>query len=421
MAKREDLIGTLTALRQGKFMPLLCVLPFLFGLIAKLGHAKPWFGDYQAVSCAGLKALAHQPFYDVDLSCPGMHASAFVYIPVVAQVTAWLEGLLSEPGLFFVYAALFIASVAALVIVPLRWAPGTWREKLPFAVFIGSAAVTWGNIAVLLHGAILGAALLAETAPWLFVAVVAIAGAVKPIFLTYLAVILLARMSWMKRLILAGSGVAAGLAPTAFFILTDPATAYQWAHLLSHFVYDVTPGSGFYGWLGFVGIRANTPVAQVAYLIYAGALMLSALVAVDRLKLDARERLWLGLCIAGLLIPRIMSQDVFLLAPGLIVVARRGVALAGAEGVTPLGKTRQVMLRHGPNIVFALCALALVFSPIGHGRYSDPLALLGLSLYLIGLGIALAREEQTAAGSDTVRARPWPALTSARVNSETQA
>ena len=424
MAKREDLITSLTKLRQGLVLPMVFVLPFLFGLIAKLGHAKPWFGDYQAVSCAGLKAHAHQPFYDLYLACPGMHASVFVYIPVVAKVTAWLEGLMSEPGLLVAYAALFALSVAALVIVPLRWAPGAWRDKLPFAVFVGSAAVTWGNIAVLLHGAILGAALLLETAPWLFVGVVAIAAAVKPIFLTYLAVIVLARMSWARRITLAATGVVAGLAPTAFFIVTDPATAYQWAHLLSHFVYDVTPGSGFYGWLGFLGIRANGPVAQVAYLIYAGALMLSALAAVDRLKLDNRERLWLGLAIACLLIPRIMSQDVFLLAPGLVVVAQRSAALAIAEPLTGYGKVRRFLLRNGPHIVFSLCGLALIFSVVEHSHYSNPLALLGLSLYLIGLGAALVIEEPAAAGAKDNKAlgwQPWRALPDRTVNSETQA
>ena len=425
MAKREDLTSILASRRRGVALPLVFVLPFLFGLIAKFGHAKPWFGDYQAVSCAGLKAHAHQAFYDLHMSCPGMHASVFVYIPVVARVTAWLEGVLSEPGLFVIYAILFAASIAALVVVPLRWAPGAWREKLPFAVFLGSAAVTWGNIAVLLHGAILGAALLLETAPWLFVGVVAIAAAVKPIFLTYLAVILLARMSWAKRLTLAGTGVAAGLAPTAFFVVTDPATAYQWAHLLSHFVYDVTPGSGFYGWLGFADIRANTPVAEMAYLIYAGALMLSALAATDRLKLDARERLWLGLSVAGLLIPRIMSQDVFLLAPGLVVVAQRSVALATTQPVTAFGTARHFLLRNGPQIIFSLCGLALVFSVIEHSRYSNPLALLGLSLYLIGLGAALVIEEPVAegakAGDQALGWQPWRALPDRAVNTETQA
>ena len=421
MAKREAVLRTLTSLRRGMIIPLLFVLPFVFGLLAKIHRSKPWFGDYQAVACAGLKAQSHQSFYDLYLSCPGMHASVFVYIPVVAHVTAWFEGLLSEPGFLILYAALFVASLAALIVVPLRWAPGNWREKLPFAVFIGSATVTWGNIAVLMHGAILGAALLLETSPWLFVAAVAIAAAIKPIFLTYLAVIVLARMSWMKRITLAATGVVAGLAPTVIFMLTDPGTAFQWAHLLSHFVYDVTPGSGFYGWLGFFGARADNPLAQVAYLAYAGVLMLSALAAVHRLKLDDRERLWLGLCVACLLIPRIMSQDVFLLAPGLVVVAQRGVALAGPMPATVGGRLRHVLLSQGPHIVFGLCALALVFGPIGHSRYSDPMALLGLSLYLIGLGVALVTDERTSENAETVRRKPWRALSVRAVNSETQA
>jgi len=422
MAKRETLLRALTSLRQNTIVQVLFVLPFLFGLLAKLNRSKPWFGDYQAVACAGLKAQAHQPFYDLYMTCPGMHASVFVYIPVVARVTAWFEGLLSEPGLFWLYAGLFVASLAALVVVPLTRAPGRISDKLPFAVFLGSAAVTWGNIAVLMHGAVLAAALLFETAPWLFVAVVALAAAVKPVFLTYLAVVLLARMSWTRRLLLAGTGVAAGLAPTVLFTVTDPGTAYQWAHLLKHFVYDVTPGSGFYGWIGFFGLRGDTPVAQAAYLLYAGALMLSALAAVDRLKLDGRERLWLGLSVAGLLIPRIMSQDVFLLAPGLVMVAQRAVAAAsGAQPVTPLDKVRDVLLRQGPFIVFSFCVLALVFGFIQHSRYSTPLALLGLSLYLIGLGVALLLGERTAEGADARRRQPWSVLGASTINTETQA
>ena len=425
MAKREAVLSTLMSLRQRLFVPVLFVLPFLFGLIAKFEHAKPWFGDYQAVACAGLKAQAHQPIYDLSLACPGMHASVFVYLPVVANITAWFEGVMSETGLFYLYAALFIASVAALIVIPLKWAPGRLRDKLPFAVFLGSAAVTWGNIAVLMHGAVLAAALLLETAPWVFVAVVATVAVVKPVFLTYLAVILLARMTWVKRLTLAGAGIAAGLAPTLLFTVTDPGTAYQWAHLLKHFVYDVTPGSGFYGWIGFFGLRGDTPLAQVAYLIYAGALMLSALAAAHRLQLDTRERLWLGLCVAGLLIPRIMSQDVFLLAPGLVLVAQRAVTLAGFTPVTAYGKARHFLLSHGPYIVFSLCALALLFSFVEHSRYSNPLALLGLSLYLIGLGVALVIEEPAAEGAqDDVKIFGWQpsrALPGRTVNSETQA
>ncbi len=423
MTKREavfrTLMSRLAALRQGAIVPFLFVLPFLFGLGAKLIRAKQWFGDYQAMACAGLKVQAHQPMYAVHLACPGMHASAFVYIPAVANIFATLEHLLSEPVVCALYAVLFFISLAALVVVPLRFAPGAWRDKLPFAVFIGQATVTWGNVAVLLHAAILGAALLLDTAPWLFVVAVACAAAVKPVFLTYLAVILLSDMPWLKRLGLMLSGAIAGLAPTFVFIATDPGTAYQWAQVLTHFVYDVTPGSGFYGWLGFLGVRGDTLLAQAMFLVYAGALALSALYIAYRLKLDGRARLWLGLGVAALLIPRIMSQDVFLLAPGLVIVAQRGALLATSRDA-PAGKTSRTLLRHGPNIVWGLCALALMFGWIGRDRPVDSLALLGLSLYLIGLGATLAGEWATQAAK--TRNALWSPLNGrAPVKSETQA
>lgn len=423
MAKREAILRTLlsrlASLRQGAIVPFLFVLPFLFGLAAKLLRAKQWFGDYQAMACAGLKVQAHQPMYAVHLACPGMHASAFVYIPIVADTFAGLERVLTEPGLCVLYALLFIISLAALMLVPLRMAPGAWRDKLPFAVFIGSAAVTWGNVAVLLHAAILGAALLLETAPWLFVIAVAAAAAVKPVFLTYLIVILLADMPWLKRLGLMFAGAVAGLAPTIVFVMTDADAAYQWAQVLTHFVYEVTPGSGFYGWLAMLGIRGDTVAAQVMFLVYAGALALSALYIAYRLKLNRRDRLWLGLSVAALLIPRIMSQDVFLLAPGLVTVARRAAELASTRAA-PSGKAVRALLRYGPNIVWGLCFAALLFGLVEHSRYSTPAALLGFSLYLIGLGAALAGEWVTRA--TRARGALWSGLTAAsRIESEPQA
>ena len=422
MAKREAVFRTLmsglASLRQRAFFPFLFVLPFLFGIGAKLFRAKQWFGDYQAMACAGLKVQAHLPMYDLKLACPGMHASVFVYIPAVANTFAALEHLLSEPLVCALYALLFIASLAALFLVPLRLAPGAWRDKLPFAVFIGSATVTWGNVAVLLHAGILGAALLLETAPWLFVLAVAAAAAVKPVFLTYLVVLLLADMPLMKRLSLMFAGAAAGLAPTIVFVMTDPGTAYQWARVLTHFVYEVTPGSGFYGWLAMVGIRGDNLVSQVMFLTYAGALTLSALYIAYRLKLEPKDRLWLGLAVAGLLIPRIMSQDVFLLAPGLVVVANRAAELA-ASRTAPEGKVVRALLRYGPNILWGLCLATLVFSLVEHSRFSMPAGLFGFSLYLIGLGAALATEWLTRASK--VRGALWSGLQTPGIESEPQA
>ncbi len=416
MAKREAVFRPLmskgwTALRHGALVPFLFILPFLFGIGGKLYRSRLWFGDYQAMACAGEKVQAHQPFYDIHLSCPGMHASSFVYIPAIADLFAGLERLIGEPGVFGLYLLLFVAGLAVLVAGPLRWAPGTWRDKLPFTVFIGGSAVMWGNVAVPLHALILGAALCLESAPWLFVAAVVLAAAVKPVFLTYLAVVLLTRRSWLQRMVLITTGVAAGLAPTLWFAFSDPGTAFQWAQLLSHFVYDVTPGSGFYGWLSFLGARSDTLLAQASYLVYAGVLAFSALYAAFRLKLDDQSRLWLGLSVATLLIPRIMSQDVFLLGPGLVLVARHAADLADSRAA-PEGRLTRALLRHGPAVVWGLCLMALVFGTVEHSRYSTPLALLGFSLYLIALGGALARDGLARAVE--TRRTPWADLAPAR-------
>ena len=125
---------------------LLFPLPFALGLGAKLAHSKLWFGDYQAVACAGQKALAGQPLYDLNLACAGMHPSVYVYVPYVARLAALGQQIIGEPGLFLLYLGLFIATLSGLMFVPL-WPslPGAWREKLP-SPSSGAAAPSCGAI-----------------------------------------------------------------------------------------------------------------------------------------------------------------------------------------------------------------------------------------------------------------------------------
>lgn len=414
MVKREAVLGWLASIQRLKAAPFVFILPFLFGISAKLKHSKLWFGDYQAVACAGLKAQAGQPIYTMDLQCHGMHPSVYVYIPIVAKITAAIEHFLSEPGLCALYLFAFVASLAALVAVPLRLAPGSWRDKMPFLVFVSGSAVMWGNIAVILHALVLGAALVMEVSPWLFIAFVACAAAVKPVFLTYLVLLLLADMPFWRRIGLCAIGAAAGLAPTILFVLTDPVTSSQWAQLLSHFVYEVTPGSGFYGWLAMVGLRGDTVFAQGASLVFTLVLTGAAVAIAERLKLSARERLWFGLSVAGLLIPRIMSQDVFLVGPGLVLLARRAAAASNLR-LMPQTPWIQALLRHGPHILWGLCVVTLFVSMIQNGRYSTSVAFLGFSLYVIGLGAGLS-------GQALGRAAGWlrDELGSGLTQSETQ-
>jgi hypothetical protein len=365
-------------------MPMLFFLPLVLGILAKLYRSKYVFSEYQSVACAGLKVIQNAPIYALDLQCNGMRAASFVYIPGVAQVAAFFERFLTEPGFLALYLVFYLIAAALLIYVPLfaRQTPGNWRDKLPFAVFLSSSAFMLGNIAVILHGIVLLGALAIEISPWLFIAAIAVAAWVKPTFLTYLVVILLLDMPLVRRIGLMAAGVCVGLLPLGHFILTGGALTSQWYALLSHYVYNITPGVGFFGWLDLIGLDPAHTGAKLAYLVYAGLITLSGLVLARSLQLYRHERIWLGLSLAVLLIPRIMSEDICLIGPGLWILADKSARLASRA---------QVVLRNGRGIVLALCVVALAGALTGLADYSEPVALFGLSLYVLWLGQHMVR------------------------------
>ena len=362
-----------------KALMLLFFVPLVLGVLAKLYRSKYVFSEYQSVACAGLKVLQNAPIYALDLQCYGMRAASFVYIPGVAQVAAFFERFLTEPGFLILYSVFYLAAAAALIYFPFfaRKTPGNWRDRLPFAVFLSSSAFMLGNIAVILHGLVLLGALAIEISPLVFIAGVAVAAWVKPTFLTYLIVILLLDMPLLRRIALMAAGVIIGLLPLSHFILTGGELTQQWYALLSHYVYDVTPGVGFFGWTSLIGLDPAHNSVKMAYLIFAGLITFSGLALANALNLNRRDRIWLGLSLAALLIPRIMSEDICLIGPGLLILANRSAQLAGKA---------HAILKNGRDIILALCIIALAGALTGLADYSEPVALFGLSLYVLWLG-----------------------------------
>ena len=361
-----------------KALMLLFFVPLVLGVLAKLYRSKYVFSEYQSVACAGLKVLQNAPIYALDLQCYGMRAASFVYIPGVAQVAAFFERFLTEPGFLILYSVFYLAAAAALIYFPFfaRKTPGNWRDRLPFAVFLSSSAFMLGNIAVILHGVVLLGALAIEISPLVFIAGVAVAAWVKPTFLTYLIVILLLDMPLLRRIALMAAGVIIGLLPLSHFILTGDELTRQWYALLSHYVYDVTPGVGFFGWTSLIGLDPAHNSVKMAYLIFAGLITFSGLALAEALHLNRRERIWLGLSLAALLIPRIMSEDICLIGPGLLILASKSAQLAGKA---------HAILKNGRDIILALCIIALAGALTGLADYSEPVALFGLSLYVLWL------------------------------------
>jgi len=371
-----------------------CLLPLVFGVLAKLRHPDSLFSEYRTVACAGQHAAAGEPFYSHALTCGGQHVPSFVYLPEVARIAGGIIAVIGEAGFRLIYLALTVASVGALIAVPLfaRTVPGAWKDRLPFAAVIAGGAVLVGNVAVILHGAILAAVMLFELTPRILVVAIVFAAWIKPIFLAALAVVLVSDITWPRKLAMTLTGVVAGLLPMLLFAAGGGELAQQWIDLLSHFVFDVTPGKGLLGWLQWIGVNGRSPAAHVVWFVYASALLAVGLVMPRVLRLTAPQRVWLGLAIATLVIPRIMAEDVFLIGPGLLAVA------SAARRLVPSATAAEApALKHGPAILHALCAVALIGGLSAAGDVAVPMAILGFSLYLLFVGQIAIRQTLAAA------------------------
>lgn len=364
-------------------------LPLLSGVLGKIAKSHAWFGDYRAVACGAQKVIDGGALYDLNLKCEAMEGTTavYVYLPVVAEAFAGVIRLIGQDGLIWLYGALYVLSLAVLLGVIYAPRPKTGAgpepallDKIPFAAFLTGSAVVWGNIAVLCHAAVLASALVAKRYPWLFAAVVALCGVIKPVFLTYLLVLLFIDLPLWKRLGWAALAAIAGLLPTVLFATEGSTLSQSWRATLSGFVYTTTPGESFYGWLGLLGLRGDSIAANLGWLVFAGLMGLSGLAIAEGLKLDTRARTWLGLSLGVLTIPRLMSQDVFLIGVGLAYIALYSPSLLATS------KPLSVLKDRGRTILTVICVFSLIGGAAELGDFTTRISTLLLSLYVLTVG-----------------------------------
>jgi len=372
-------------------------LPLLSGVLGKVARSHAWFGDYRAVACGAQKLIDGAPLYDMNLSCAALKGTTavYVYLPVVAETFAAVIRLIGQDGMIWLYGGLYLLSLGALFLgVYLYPSPKDAKapsllDKVPFAAFLTGSAVVWGNIAVLCHAAILLAALGVKKRPWLFALVVALCGVIKPVFLTYLLVLLFIDLPVWKRLGWSAATAIAGVLPTLLFAAEGSALSESWRATLSAFVYTTTPGESFYGWLGLLGLRGDSLLASLGWLVFAGLMTVSGLVICEGLKFDTRARIWLGLSLGVLCIPRLMSQDVFLIGPGLVYIALNSPALSAAASPLTFLKDR------GRTLLTLVCIFALIGGAAELGDYTTRIATFALSLYVLVLGTVTLNQRRT--------------------------
>lgn len=349
-------------------------LPLLSGVVSRFKKSSEWFGDYGAVACAAERWLQGAPIYDRALgdACPAVHNVVYVYHPAIAQAFSYPLSVLGHQGLLWAYAALFALSCAALIWLMVgRGDNEVRRRNNRFAAFLTGSAIYWGNIAVLAHALIGVVAVSLRKRPSLLVAAIALAALAKPLFLSFAAVFVLAPWPFWRRALYTLAVIALGAGPSAYFLQYGGELATQWRDLVSYFVYIDRPGAAFFGWLDLLGQPIDTPVAAMAYLGFAALMSVAGLILAEGLELDGEARMLLGLSLGVILIPRLMSQDFWLLGPGLATLA---VVLVDRFGRA--GKAFSVAL-------LSLCVFVLLANLADFADLGLPIAMFVLALTLV--------------------------------------
>ncbi len=329
----QRLIEMLRSRRGTWLVVVLATAPMLWGLFSRLKKHNHLFADFLQLSCAAARSNAHQPLYG-GAPCAGMDAMPFVYIPLVAHGAAAVSGVLGASGFTFLYAVLYIAAGLYLfwTLVFSKAVSLAPVERAPLMTIITGSALSWGNIALPLTALIVGAADSILTLPIVFGAAVAIASMFKPVFLVYLMGLLYAPLPLMRRAWVIGASAICGLAPTALFMLFGGEEARQWTAQTLHYVLTQAPGYGFLGWTSALGVSGVGPVVAVLFVLYALVIVISGWIVAAKSGLPDRERVWLGLGSAALVIPRMMRYDAFLLGLGMIVLAKAARTMSPVYG-----------------------------------------------------------------------------------------
>ena len=327
-APRLASIGARAAalLRSDAAWLVLWSAPMWTGLVGRIGHKNAFFDDYGAMACAGERVLEHRALYVAGAQCPGFHASAYVYPPWIADGFAWLIGAIGLSEVFWIYLAAFGASTVFLLwaAVIRRLSFARFRERVPFMGFVSGNPPAHGNVALIVYASVIGAGLALGADALPFVALVAIAALIKPIYLTLLAMTAYAPAPRWRRAVLIA---AASALPVALALFGGP-RVQEWRvstlNVVGHW-----PGGGLLEWLADLGLTQASTIVPI-YLAYAAALFVGGLVIAETGRMGREARLWLGAVVGVLLIPRLSAYDLLALGPGLLA-AQAAVAIAAPK------------------------------------------------------------------------------------------
>ena len=243
-----------------------------------------------------------------------------------------------------------VAAVAALIWFALGYPlkTRTFNYRVAFLGFIAGGPVAFGNISVLVHASVYGAALVAGADSLLFAAVVSLVSLIKPLYLLLFTLTLFSPGSLKRKALVIAAGA---VLPLASMLVTSP-DILAWRETVVTMMSGPDRGGGFTNMMQIIGVTSLFGQAPL-YALYGGTLLVSGVALAEFGQLDREQRIWLGGAIGVLMFPRIMCYDVLTLGPGVIA----------ALAARPTGLSRDAG-RYG-GLALACCGLCFLSTLLG--------------------------------------------------------
>jgi hypothetical protein len=305
------------------------LFPILGNVISRLTRKRGWWlNDYDALICGAHSVGLGQSPYSLTPLCDGIRPAPFVYAPQVGAVFAPLVNGLGFAGARWVFLIPLVPALCVLLwfalVKAMPKAP-FWLRLMTCAAINGSV-LACGNIGLVLHAVVIAAALNLKRTRIPFVAAVILGAMVKPVFLTYLIVLLMQDRPVVLRLRDFAISVGLGLGAVAWLMLDAGPFGGAWHAILNVIVIQQQPGIGLFSYTSLIGLPAASPATQALYVPFAAVIAVSGLVLAEWGEFDASERVVLGLGVAQLLNPRLMDYDLFVLTPAVVMIVMQAKA-----------------------------------------------------------------------------------------------
>jgi dolichol-phosphate mannosyltransferase len=354
--------------------------PLVVALISRSFNGFWWWNDFDAIACSGQRAAQGLSIYSAHAVCPGMRPSAFVYSPQVAHVAGWLQQVLGSGGFKGLYLVLYVVTALWLgwlmFVRPMN--DVSLRLRIAALGLVTGGVIACGNIAILCHAMVAGSLLCFRRTRAPFITAVILAAAIKPVFATYLVVLVLDAVPWRARASRLGTAALALAGAAGVLVLTAGPDLGAWGHALSSVVLQNRPGVGFLGWIKALGGSDAGVPTLVGYAAFALILSAAGVVVAELGRLDAENRWLLGLGLAQLINPRLMGYDLQMLAPLIALTAAASTSIS-PRAADSVGRT-----------LWVVCMAALVLADLSMVPWAAGWAPPVISLLFAGVASGLA-------------------------------